>query len=277
MLKRILVLLGETSSSVCARRYALRLAAIKGASLVGLAGVDRSFIEETIIGGIGTASLQAGIERELVKDAEEARHRLHDAFETECNASGIDLECLTFDSDPIETLCLASETCDLVVTGHDTGFRGTLREQLSETLSKLLRLTPRPVVVCPDQLLADEEVLIAYDGSVPAARAVQTFALLGIAASARILVTSVESSPEAAAHKIDGTVSYLRMHDYDVEAYPVASTSDPAVVLSKIVGDRHSGTLVMGAYGHRGLRELFFGSTTSTLVEAPPCPIFLYH
>lgn len=277
MLKRILVLLGETRSSVSARRYALRLAAIKSARLVGLAGIDRTFIEETIIGGIGTAALQAGIERELETGADEARRRLHDTFQLECKAHGIDFEWLSFDGDPIATLCHASETCDLMVTGHDTGFRGALREQLSETLSKLLLLTPRPVVVCPDELSAADDVLIAYDGSVPAARAVQMFTLLGVGTSRRILVAAVDARLEVAARKVDGAVSFLRMHGYAAEANPIVSASDPTEILSKLVTERHVGTVVMGAYGHRGLRELFFGSTTSALVEAPPCPLFLYH
>jgi nucleotide-binding universal stress UspA family protein len=33
----------------------------------------------------------------------------------------------------------------------------------------------------------------------------------------------------------------------------------------------------MGAYGHRGFRQFLFGSTTSTLIEKPPCAFFLYH
>jgi nucleotide-binding universal stress UspA family protein len=43
------------------------------------------------------------------------------------------------------------------------------------------------------------------------------------------------------------------------------------------VADRKIGTLVMGAYGHRGFRERLFGSTTTQLVENPPCALFLYH
>lgn len=67
------------------------------------------------------------------------------------------------------------------------------------------------------------------------------------------------------------------MHGHAAEANPIVSASDPAEIFSKLVAERHIGTFVMGAYGHRGLREFFFGSTTSTLVEAPPCPLFLYH
>jgi len=46
MLKYILVLLGETPSSIAARHYAFRLAQSMNAEVTGLAGVDLSYIEE---------------------------------------------------------------------------------------------------------------------------------------------------------------------------------------------------------------------------------------
>jgi len=49
MLKYILVLLGETPSSIAARHYAFRLAQSMNAEVTGLAGVDLSYIEEPIL------------------------------------------------------------------------------------------------------------------------------------------------------------------------------------------------------------------------------------
>jgi nucleotide-binding universal stress UspA family protein len=72
-------------------------------------------------------------------------------------------------------------------------------------------------------------------------------------------------------------VNYLRGHGYEVDANPVASRVHPAEVLRIEIADQKIGTLVMGAYGHRGLRELMLGSTTSTLIENPPCALFVYH
>jgi hypothetical protein len=91
-----------------------------------------------------------------------------------------------------------------VVTGHDTAFRGNIREQLSDTLGTLLHLTPRPIVICPDELSKQNDIRIAHDGSVPAMRAVQMFALLGIGQSRRIQVASVGKNLELAARRARG-------------------------------------------------------------------------
>ena len=277
MLKRILVLLGETPSSASARQYAFRLAQRAEAEVAGLAGIDLSYIEAPMPGAIGTTAYKVRLEEQLKKQADDIRHRLHEVFELECRAHGVPFEWLSFEGDPIETLCLATETRDLVITGHDTAFRGNVHEQLSEILAKLLLMTPRPVIICPDDISTADEILIAYDGSVPAMRAVQLFTLLGVGQGKRIHVTSIDASQELAARRTGGAAGYLRSHGYEIEANPIASRVHPAEVLSIEIADRKIGTLVMGAYGHRGFREFLFGSTTSTLVENPPCALFVYH
>jgi hypothetical protein len=121
--------------------------------------------------GIGTISYKTRLEEQLKKQAEDVRVRMHEIFERECKDRNVSFEWLSFDGDPIEAMYLAMETRDLVITGHDTTFRGNLREQLSEILEKLLIQTPRPVIICADDIPGIDESLIAYDGSVPAMRA----------------------------------------------------------------------------------------------------------
>lgn len=277
MLKRVLVLLGETPSSASARQYAFRLAQNTETEVAGLAGIDLSYIETRMPGRIGAAAYKVRLEEQLKNQADDIRERLHATFELECTEHNVAFEWLSFEGDPINALYLATESRDVVVTGHDTAFRGNIHEQLSEMVAKLLLVTPRPVVICPDDLSKADDILIAYDGSVPAMRAVQMFALLGIGQDHRIHVTSIDESRELAARRTSGVASYLRIHGYKVDANPIASHGHPADVLRIEIADRNIGTLVMGSYGHRGFRQFLFGSTTSTLVEAPPCALFVYH
>jgi len=277
MLKRILVLLGETPSSGCAQDYAFRLARESGAEVAGLAGIDLSYIEASMPGSIGTASYKASLELELKKQADATHQRIHDAFERECKSRNLPFELLSFEGDPSTYLHLAAEIHDVIVTGHDTAYHGNIREQLPEMLSKLLLATPRPVIACPDEPPTGSDVMVAYDGSLPAMRAVQLFALLGIWRSSRVHVICIDTSPELATRATRNIVDYLKSHSYRVEAHPIASDASPSDALRKQVADQNIGTLVMGAYGRRGLKEFLFGSTTRSLVEAPPCALFLYH
>jgi nucleotide-binding universal stress UspA family protein len=277
MLKRILLLLAETKSSLCARKYAFQLAQSKQARITGLAGVDFTYLDAPMLGGVGTTGWQDGIERQFKTVADEARRRLHEIYEIECDDHGLDFEWLSFDGDPIEPLRLASETRDLLITSYDSGFGGEADKQPSEVISILLSMMPRPVIICPNELPANNDVLIAYDGSLPAMRALQMFVLLGIWRGARVHVTSIDASQELAARRTGGALAYLHVHGYEAEANPIASSLDPAAVLNIEVADRKIGTLVMGAYGHRGFLQFLLGSTTSALAENPPCALFVYH
>jgi hypothetical protein len=185
MLKRTLVLLGDTPSSVGAREYAFRLVQESGAELAGLAGIDLTFIEARMPGVAGAIAYKVRLEEQLKKQADDKRRRLHEIFESECSAHKVPFEWLSFEGDPVKTLYLATETRDLVVAGHVTAFHGNIREALPEMIAKLLLTSPRPMIVCSDESPAGGEVLVAYDGSLPAMRAVQIFVLLGIARGKR--------------------------------------------------------------------------------------------
>jgi hypothetical protein len=137
MLKRILVLLGETRASVVARQYALRLARAESAELAGIAGIDLAFIESPMVGGIGTTAYKMHLEEGLRAQAKDACARLRDVYEKECRTNNAPFEWLEFDGDPIGALRIAAESSDALVTGHDTAFRGNIRERLPDMLAKL--------------------------------------------------------------------------------------------------------------------------------------------
>lgn len=277
MLKDILVLLGETSASVVARDYAFRLAQETGAGLAGLAGVDLTVIESRVPTPIGGIALAAKLKEGLLKQAEGLRSRMHDAFERNCHAHSIPFEWLAFEGDAMESLYLASEIRDLLVTGHDTAFAGNVHEALPDMIASLIAVTPRPVVICPDEKPSGRDVLVAYDGSLPAMRAIQMFVCLGLAGTRRTHVVSVDTDQASAARRASAAATYLRRHGIEADPHPIESRVHPMEVLNIEADTRGIGTIVMGAYGNRGWRQMLFGSTTSGLVESPKCAMFIYH
>jgi nucleotide-binding universal stress UspA family protein len=277
MLRRILLLLGETPASDAARQYAFELARQANAEIAGLAGIDLTHIQSPMPGVAGGTAYKIRMEAAMKREAGETRGRLHDLYEEECRRHGISFEWLSFEGDPLATLYLATESRDLIITGHDSAIGGTSHRSVSEIIAKLLLQSPRPIIALPAEMPDDREVLVAYDGSLPAMRAMQLFVLLGLGSGRRIHIASIDPSQELAARRAAGAASYLRSHRLEVEAFPISARSHPAEVLRIEAKDRKIGLLLMGAYGHRGLREHLFGSTTRMLVENPPCALFLYH
>jgi nucleotide-binding universal stress UspA family protein len=277
MLKRILVVLGETRASAVARQYAFRLARSENTELAAIAGIDRQYIDSPMAGTVGTTAYKIQLEEELKAQAGDACARLRSVYEMECRNHNAPFEWLAFDGDPMSALQIAAENSDALVTGHDTDFRGNIREHLPDMLAKLCWTAPRPLIVCGDKDRGDGDIMIAYDGSLPAMRAVQLFMLLGLWSRHRIHVVAIGTDKAAAERIPAGALQYLHRRGFNVEANAIATRAHPAEVLKIEVADRKIGTLVMGVYGRRGLRERLCGSTTTQLLQEPPCALFVYH
>lgn len=277
MSMRILLLLGDTPSARIARAYALKLAREMGVAVTGFTGVDRDQLDTLMPGRIGAAAYRSELDRQLQHQAISQQLLLRDAFERECKDQGVTFEWLSFDGDAESAVLLAVETRDLLVTGHDTVFGGGGLSSVPEALSDLLLLAPRPVVICPDMPAGGGEILVAYDGSPVAMRALQMFTLVGLAKGNSLRVVSIDQDEELAARRTSAAAIYLRGHGYAVETNPITSAVDPAEILRLEVASQKIGTLVMGAYGRRGIRTFLFGSTSRKLIENPPCNLFTYH
>ena len=75
--------------------------------------------------------------------------------------------------------------------GRQTHFRFGWEEEPDVTLSKVLADSPRPVVAVPDEPEDGEAVVVAYDGSLQAARALYAFEASGLGQGREIHVVSV--------------------------------------------------------------------------------------
>ncbi len=127
--------------------------------------------------------------------------------------------------------------------------------------------------------LKDESgtVLVAYDGSVQAARALQAFRFSGLGENQRIRILTIDQDKVEAARKADRAIEYLSLHG--LSASPIALHSDrgPAEIILEQSSLAEAELLVMGAYGKSTLREFFLGSTTRSVLKDSQIPVFLSH
>jgi nucleotide-binding universal stress UspA family protein len=145
-------------------------------------------------------------------------------------------------------------------------------------LHKLLRNPPRPVVAVPPTSLGGEDVLVAYDGSATAARALQAAVETGLLSSGHVHVLSIDANDKVVASKTaQRAVEFLDFHGVSARSVPIHSGDSPSqLILDEALG-RQVGLIVMGAYGHSGIAEWLFGSTTKHIIQHATVPLFLYH
>ena len=277
MLRSILLALDDTPASLGAKRLAISVAAECTAAITGLAVVDPTITappEATPVGGQAYKEHKdlVLVERAQSKAAELARDFLQDSQERE-------LQCTTsvVVGDVLSSLIAAADVHDAILAGIDTAFDDTSSGRVSALVERLLRENPRPVIVCPKEPQFGKRTLVAYDGSVPAMRAMQLFCCLGLRKDAETLVATIQDTETAAVSLVSRGVKFMRDHGFSASPLPLTAKESNAGLLVKAAMENDAGMIIAGAYGHRGWREWLLGSTTTRLLDASPVPVFIHH
>jgi nucleotide-binding universal stress UspA family protein len=278
MLTRILAALDGNPASEAAARLALDLAATHKAALHGFAPVDLPWITRPMAVGIGGMSHRMTLEASELSRARRGAEYAQRGIAEAAAARGIACTTATADGDPPDLVCAAAADADLIVLGHDASFGGdTPEEGPSPNLHALLARNTRPLLIVP-KTHAPGPVLVAYDGSPPSMRALHMAALLGIAKGGTAAVLCADDDAAVATSRAETAARLLRAHGTEVgHLLPQHAGRDPATLITAEAQRLGAGTVVMGAYGHNGLKERLFGSCTRTLLRECPAALFVHH
>ncbi len=279
MIRSILVALDDTPGAQAARDLAIALAGRTGAVLTAATVLDRPHIrdEHEAVprgGGAFKARRDARLMQQAVTEAETELRAFAAA------AQGQPFAPLMLEDAPEEALLAAGAGHDLIVIGRDSTLgREEDDDGLAPVIQALLKDGARPLLVVPpgwaDQGTANGAI-VAYDGSVPAMRALQLFALLGLDEGSAVQVLSVAEDLDKARSIAAPGATYLQRHGIDATA-AMATGMRPVDAITAEAATRSARLLVAGAYGTTGLKGLFFGTTTQPLLRAATCPIFIHH
>ncbi|RXH29483.1 universal stress protein UspA [Bradyrhizobium nanningense] len=141
----------------------------------------------------------------------------------------------------------------------------------------------RPLLLCPEHLADElrpefENVMIAWDHSARAARAVgDALPILRAATSVRV-VTVAEDKTEAVVQSGTALVDHLREHGVHAS---FETTKGGGSSIGKVLGSWANShgmdAMVMGAYHHSRLNEIVWGGVTKTVIGQPPCWVMISH
>jgi nucleotide-binding universal stress UspA family protein len=140
----------------------------------------------------------------------------------------------------------------------------------------------RPVLVVPfagNFTTLGENVLVAWDGSMQATRAVtQAIPILRRAARVTVAVFDPVSGPDDHGEEPGADIAlYLSRHGIAVEVQRQHSNSDIGEALLTLADNLGADLLVMGANGHARYREILLGGVTRTVLNTMTVPVLLSH
>lgn len=276
MLKSMLVGLDGSSDSDSALELSVRWAKRFDALLVGMGVIDEPGIhgaEEVWLGEVYFRQINERLSVDLQRKVDRALERAA----LRCAEVGVSFKPLEDVGAPHEKLLIAAQRFDLIVMGQHTHFRFGWQDEADDTLRRVLAENPRPVVAVPTSPSAGESVLIAFDGSVQSARALQAFQQSGLAEGQENLIVTIAEDRVEAARCADRASEFLSQHGIRSRPIAIASTQSPADLILEQAKQINAGLLVMGAYGQSTFREILIGSVTRTALKHSGIPIFLYH
>jgi nucleotide-binding universal stress UspA family protein len=280
MIKRILIPLDPSPFTDSALKIGTTMAKINGAELTGLVVLDLPGIEKSIgpvpLGGLHYAEK---IEKAKREEAHQRIHELLSKFKQQCEDAGVSYREAELQGSPSERIIKESIFYDAVILGMRTHFHFETQDTPGDSLEKILDETITPVYAVPEKLdlpdlpMEKIRVLIAFDGSLPAARAMQRFAQLAPVDIFEVKLLISEDEEEKAQYYLNQAELYLNSHN--VQNIEKRWVKDNII---KTIDEEYldwAHVLVVGAHSKQGLFNFMVGSLTKHLIREARKPILI--
>jgi len=276
-LKDILVHVDHAEISERQLNAAFTVAEANGAHVIGVHAKAMPFVPDL------AAPAVVGEFMEIQeKYASEAAQKAEALFNARASKSSVPSEWRTVSGDPVEQLALHGRYVDLVVVGQQNP-DVTDVPVLRDVPDRLILSIGRPVLVVPytgDFSAIGKNVLVSWDASRLATRAVND-ALPLLEGSDQVNVLAINPGKGIGGHgeiPCADICLHLARHGVNAEAHSVsASDVDVGDLILSRAADFGADLIVMGAYGHRRLRELALGGATRHILNHMTVPVFMSH
>lgn len=278
MLKTILVGLNGSPSCRAATATALSWAKQHGAHLIGVAVVDPAVPSSEFEPSERLSFDKQSHDRAASSEAHLQAESLLFEFEWSCLSAELTGTKVHEEGNPGQVLSRHSQEADLLFVGLSRRLSAPGMSPLSHTLDKVLSNAIHPVVCVPATVTPGEAILVAYDGSIQAARTLFAFSGLELFQEHPIHLLAIDEEPGQHAEAILLADKYLTARGYQTrtERIDVQSGGVAAMLMQRISAVKPR-LVVCGVFGKSLMRPVLCGSVTKTLLNEVSVPIFLYH
>lgn len=203
-----------------------------------------------------------------------ARGRLLlDGAEERLKAAGItDIKKVHRHGGIVETIIERETDVDLVVMGKRGASSEFATDHIGSKVERVVRASSKPVLIASREIRPPATIVVAFDGSATATRAVELVASSPLFAGLAVHLVAAGKSAELR-NRLDTAMARLGERPVAPEAHLVEG--QPEQVIAAHMERQAAAMLVMGAYGHSPLRTLIVGSTTTTMIRTVRAPILL--
>jgi nucleotide-binding universal stress UspA family protein len=178
--------------------------------------------------------------------------------------------------DQLESFEKGKDPVSLVLLGKRGENANSSVEHLGSTMERVVRASTKPCLVTTRQFIPVTKLLLAYDGSPSATKAlhwlVQAKEFKDL--SLDLVTVATAGGDDAAATRLQEGENVLRAGGWKPACQLLMG--EPGDAVAEYVSQQKIDLLVTGAYGHSSIRHLLIGSTTTELVRRCQVPVFLF-
>jgi nucleotide-binding universal stress UspA family protein len=171
----------------------------------------------------------------------------------------------------VETILEREADARIVVIGKRGASHAFAQEHIGSKVERVVRASRKPILIASRNVEPPRFVVLAYDGSPAAGRALERCVDSPLFRGLPVHVV-------VAAAKDDKHLRLLEEARVKLAGREVTTTlkqGKPEDVISSVVGATPGAILMMGAYGHSPFRTLIVGSTTSAMIRTVRVPVLL--
>ena len=172
----------------------------------------------------------------------------------------------------VETILEREKDARVVVIGKRGASHEFASEHIGSKLERVVRASARPILVACREAVAPSAIVLAYDGSPAARRALERCATSPLLRDMPLEIVTAGAEDEARRALVAEAAAGLG-GDRPVRAS--VRPGRPEEAIPAVVAATPGALLVMGAYGHTPLRALIVGSTTTAMIRTVHVPVLL--
>lgn len=279
MIKSILVILDDSESSESAKQLAINLAKSSKASITGIGVLDEPWIIAPEAIPLGGAAFKVDLDAKILENAKRRVHALEQNFVDYCKGQKVASSIIDTTGVPAEEIEHFATEFDILVIGKDANFHFAPTHDTTISVKQILKDSPRPIFVTGSQIPNEDSphILVAFDGTFASSKALHMAILMGIFKGKNLHIATVSADEEQAHYRVNVAAKLCYNHGLSPHLHPIASAQKPSTVLLKLAEDLNPSLIVMGAYGHSGIRAFFMGSCANDLLKETNIPLFIFH
>ena len=277
MTMKILIPTDGSDNSNIALEYGIYIAPKFDATITGLHVIDVYMIQGPVItdisGAVGMPPYDGFFEAIETSLNEKAQFILKN-FRQHCQKKGIVAEVKKTIGKIDQIIAEEAQNADLVIMAKK-GEHFHLKEGglLGSVAEAVIHHCGKPVMVTPEKFREIESMGIAYDGSEPAKKALKLSLEISSQAAWPLTVVIITADSKKANKLCTEAEELAGAYTADCEIITLQGKESEEIL--KFIQEGAVELMVMGAYGHNRLHELFLGSTTTSIIRKSPIPVLL--